>query len=202
MNLDSESTRPQFFESDEIGIKWDLSSNLNLTFAAFDLDRETYTSIDPEDPEQLIIIEGSEIRGWELQFGGALTERYRLTAGYASLDGEVKRVNGGGNDGNATRQTPENMFSIWNSFQVNNKLSLSLGVIFQDSFFVREDNSVKVPDFTRVDAAVYYEFNDRMKLQLNIENLLDEKYFPDAHSNNNITAGEPFNARLSLKYNF
>ncbi len=91
---------------------------------------------------------------------------------------------------------------IWNSFQVNNKLSLSLGVIFQDSFFVREDNSVKVPDFTRVDAAVYYEFNDRMKLQLNIENLLDEKYFPDAHSNNNITTGEPFNARLSLKYNF
>ncbi|MFL2503762.1 MAG: TonB-dependent receptor [Candidatus Azotimanducaceae bacterium] len=202
LNLDSESTRPQFFESDEVGIKWDLSSNLNLTFAAFDLDRETYTSIDPEDPEQLIIIEGSEIRGWELQFGGALTERYRFTAGYASLDGEVKRANGGGNDGNATRQTPENMFSIWNSFQVNNKLSLSLGVIFQDSFFVREDNSVKVPDFTRVDAAVYYEFNDRMKLQLNIENLLDEKYFPDAHSNNNITTGEPFNARLSLKYDF
>ena len=35
-----------------------------------------------------------------------------------------------------------------------------------------------------------------------IENLLDEKYFPDAHSNNNITTGEPFNARLSLKYDF
>ena len=202
LNLDSESTRPQFFESDEVGIKWDLSSNLSLTFAAFDLDRETYTSIDPEDPEQLIIIEGSEIRGWELQFGGALTERFRLTAGYASLDGEVKRANGGGNEGNATRQTPENMFSIWNSFQVNNKLTLGLGVIFQDSFFIREDNSAKVPDFTRVDAAVYYEFNDRMKLQLNIENLLDEKYFPDAHSNNNITTGEPFNARLSLKYDF
>jgi len=202
LNLDSESTRPQFFENREVGMKWDLRSDLSLTLAAFDLDRESYTSVDPEDPAQIILIEGSEIRGWELQFGGALTERWQVTAGYANLDGEVERADGGGNDGNATRQTPDSMFSIWNSFQVNDKLSLGIGVTYQDSFFVREDNSVKVPDFTRVDAAVYYKLSDRMRLQLNIENLLDEEYFPDAHSNNNITTGEPLNARLSFNIEF
>ena len=202
LNLDSESTRPQFFENREVGLKWDLRSDLSLTFAAFNLDRESYTSVDPEDPAQVIIIEGSEVNGWELQFVGRLTDRWQVTAGYADLDGEVERTDGSGNDGNSTRQTPDNMFSIWNSFQITDKLGLGLGATYQDSFFVREDNSVEVPDFTRVDAAVYYQLNDRMGLQLNIENLLDEKYFPDAHSNNNITTGEPLNARLSFSMEF
>ena len=34
------------------------------------------------------------------------------------------------------------------------------------------------------------------------ENLLDEDYFPDAHSNTNISTGRPLNARLSVVMNF
>lgn len=202
LNLDSESTRPQFFENRELGLKWDLRPDLSLTFAAFNLERESYTSVDPEDPAQVIIIEGSEVKGWELQLVGNLSNFWQVTAGYADLDGEVDRADGSGNDGNATRQTPESMFSIWNNFQITDRLTLGLGATYQDSFFVREDNSVEVPDFTRVDAAAYYQVNDRVRLQLNIENLLDEEYFPDAHSNNNITTGEPLNARLSVIMDF
>ena len=202
LNLDSESTRPQFFENREIGLKWDLRSDLSLTFAAFNLDRESYTSVDPEDAGQVIVIEGSEVKGWEFQLTGQMTDRWHVTAGYADLDGEVQRNGGGGNDGNTTRQTPDAMFSIWNTYHVTDRLSLGLGATYQDSFFVREDNSVEVPDFTRVDAAAYYQLNDRMRLQLNIENLLDEEYFPDAHSNNNISTGEPLNARFSFVMEF
>lgn len=198
LNLDAESTRPQFFENREIGFKWDLRSDLSLTFAAFNLERESYTSVDPEDPAQVIIIEGSEVDGWELQLAGQINDFWEITAGYSDLNGEVKRADGGGNDGNDTRQTPNSMFSIWNNFAISEKFSIGIGATYQDSFFVREDNNVEVPDFTRVDAAVYYQMNDRMRLQLNVENLLDEEYFPDAHSNNNITTGEPLNARLSL----
>ena len=41
-----------------------------------------------------------------------------------------------------------------------------------------------------------------MELQLNIENLLDTTYFPDAHNNNNISTGAPLNARLTLGVRF
>ena len=87
-------------------------------------------------------------------------------------------------------------------FKINDKLSIGFGATQQDSFFVREDNSVEVPDYMRVDAAVYYDINDRTRLQLNVENLLEEDYFPDAHSNDNISTGKPLNARLSLIMNF
>jgi catecholate siderophore receptor len=198
LSLDSESTRPQFFENREIGLKWDLRDDLSLTTAIFELERESYTSVDPDDPAQVIVVEGSETRGFEAQLAGRLTERWSVTTGYSWLDGEVQRADGGGFDGNDTRQTPEHMFSVWNMVQVTDRLRLGLGATYQDSFFVREDNSVEVPSYTRVDAAAFYDVNDRTRVQLNIENLLDEDYFPDAHSNTNISTGEPLNARLTV----
>ena len=202
LTLDSESTRPQLFENREIGLKWDFNPGLSLTAAVFDLERESFTSVDPEDPDQVIVVEGSNNRGFEVQLAGNLTERWSLTTGYAYLDGEVNRADGGGNDGNKTRQTPENMFSLWTDYQFTDALSIALGATYQDSFFVREDNSVEIPSYTRIDAAAFYQLTDRTRLQLNIENLLDETYFPDAHSNDNISTGRPLNARLSVTMDF
>lgn len=202
LNLDSQSTRPQFFENREVGLKWDLRPDLSLTLAAFELDRESYTSVDPQDPSQVTVIEGSETTGFEIQLTGNLTEFWAITAGYSSLDGEVQVADGSGNNGNATRQTPDNMFSVWNNFQLSERLRLGIGATYQDSFFVREDNAVEVPDYTRLDAALFWDVSESLRLQLNVENLLDEEYFPDAHSNNNISTGRPLNARLSATYQF
>ena len=202
LNLDTQSTRPQFFENREVGLKWDLRPDLSLTAAVFELERESFTTVDPEDQEQLLIVDGSTTQGFELQFVGNVTRDWSVSAGYSYLDGEVSRADGGGNDGNRTRQTPENMFSLWSNYALSERLGLGLGVTYQDSFFVTEDNAVEVPSYTRVDAAVFYSVSDRLRMQLNVENLLDEDYFPDAHSNTNITTGRPVNARLSAILSF
>lgn len=202
LNLDSESTRPQFFKNSELGLKWDINKNFSLTASVFDLDRESFTSVDPENQEQVIVVEGSETRGFEIQATGFVTDDWYISMGYSYLDGTVARVDGGGNNGNKTRQTPENMFSVWNRYAVNDQLSFGLGATYQDSYFVREDNSVEVPSYIRVDAAAYYDLNDRVRLQLNAENLLGENYFPDAHSNDNISTGRPFNVRFGVKMTF
>ena len=115
---------------------------------------------------------------------------------------KLKRIDGSGNNGNKTRQTPEEMFSLWNNIKLNSKFSFGFGATYQDSFFVREDNSVEVPSFTRFDAAAYYQYSESTRVQLNIENLFDKDYFPDAHSNDNISTGKPFNARLSFTVDF
>lgn len=202
LNLDDESTRPQFFENQEIGLKWDLTQRLSLTTSIFELERESFTSEDPENVGQVIVIDGSTTTGFEVQLVGDVTDTWSLSTGYSYLDSEVEVVDGSGNDGNQTRQTPENIFSIWNNFTVNDKLNLAIGANYQDSFFVREDNSVEVPSYVRFDAAAYYVLNEGMRLQLNIENLFDTEYFPDAHSNDNISTGKPINARLTFSADF
>ena len=62
--------------------------------------------------------------------------------------------------------------------------------------------SAVLPDYTRIDAAVYYEFSENLRVQLNIENLLDEEYYPYAHSTHQVSVGEPFNARLTVSGKF
>ena len=199
LNLDAESTRPQTFANREAGVKWDFSDDLSLTFALFEQERESYLSTDPENPEQSIVIEGSQVTGFELQLTGSLTDRWSLTSGYSRLNGEVQRADGSGNDGNQTRQTPEQMLSLWNHIQLGPKFALGLGLTHQASFFPQEDNTVQVPAYIRLDASLHWRPTETVSLQLNIENLLDEAYYPDAHTNNNITPGAPLTARLSLK---
>jgi catecholate siderophore receptor len=82
-------------------------------------------------------------------------------------------------------------------------LAVALGVIHQSSSFTSFTNAVKLPGFTRVDAAAYYTFlNGKMRLALNVENLGNTKYYPTADGDNNISPGAPINARLTLSGTF
>ena len=106
--------------------------------------------------------------------------------------------NQGQENGLRLRELPENTANIWNNFQVNQKLGLGLGVTYQDASFADNGNNTTLPSFVRVDAAAYYELNDKLRLQMNVENLTDTDYFPSAHTANNITVGAPINARFSV----
>ena len=44
--------------------------------------------------------------------------------------------------------------------------------------------------------------NDAVEFQVNVENILDETYFADAHNNNNITPGAPINGRFTARMRF
>ncbi|MHA6287206.1 TonB-dependent receptor [Maricaulis sp. CAU 1757] len=195
----SEDIQPQVYENTELGLKWDINSDLSLTTAVFELEQGLFTTVDPDDPSTVITVPGSTTRGYEVQLTGKISDTWFLNAGYSYLDGEV---DGGSFAGNETRQTPEHMISLWNEYAATDRLTLALGMTHQAAYFVREDNAVEVPAYTRVDAAVYYELSDVTRVQLNVENLLDDEYFPDAHSNDNISTGAPTNARLTVRHRF
>jgi len=157
-------------------------------------------TVDTNDVGQLVSVEGSVTRGFELQFFGNITESWSINTGYAYQDGEVREQ--GGNNGNRTRQTPDNTFSLWNIYDLTERFALGGGVTYQDRFFIREDNTVEVPDFTRFDAAIYYDVTEDWRLQINVENIFNTDYFPDAHANDNISTGKPLNVRFSLSGQF
>jgi catecholate siderophore receptor len=203
LNLTNSQTEPQGFENKEIGLKYDIQPNLHLTLALFDLEQANFLTQDiiGGDQDVQVNVQGSNTQGFEVQLQGDLTDRWAINAGYTYVDGAVE-FPGSTLDQNRTRQTPNNTFSIWNQYQISDKFSVGAGAAVQDSFFVREDNSVEVPGYTRFDAAAFYDVTDGLRVQLNIENALDIDYFPDAHSNDNITVGAPINARLTVRSTF
>ena len=81
-------------------------------------------------------------------------------------------------------------------------MSFGLGGIYRSEQFTSYTNEVILPDFLRIDAAAYYEVNERVTVQLNIENLFDEDYYASAHGDNNIQPGDPFHARIGVRFGF
>ena len=68
--------------------------------------------------------------------------------------------------------------------------------------FAAIDNTVVLPGYTRADAALFYSINERTRFQVNMENVLDRKYFTNADNNNNISPGSPRAVRAGLVVRF
>ena len=79
--------------------------------------------------------------------------------------------------------------SLWNKYQFTPTWGAGVGIVHQSELYASISNDVTVPDFTRVDAAVYYTLNRNFRAQLNIVNILDEEHWVSAHNDNNITPG-------------
>ncbi|MGB0380930.1 MAG: TonB-dependent receptor [Luminiphilus sp.] len=186
------------FANTELGFKWDISPGLSFTAAVFEIEQESPQVAD-NDPATLDVIK-SQTDGFELQLEGQLTETWYMSAAYSYLDGE--QMDRAGSTGLRPRELPENMFSIWNFVQLTPKLGAGLGLTYQDESFINNSNTARLPSYTRVDAALYYEWSDKLRIQLNVENLGDTAYFPSSHSTHQATVGAPLNARLALTMDF
>jgi catecholate siderophore receptor len=68
--------------------------------------------------------------------------------------------------------------------------------------FAAVDNTVTLPGYTRADAAVFFALTERVRLQMNFENLLDKAYYLNADSNANISPGSPRTVRAGLTARF
>lgn len=202
LSLSSQALAPEAFENKEFGIKWNLSDSLSFTTAVFEVTRENGTVTDPNNPENAIIT-GTKTKGFEMQFVGYVTEKWQINAGYSNLDAdETGRVVDGNLANRVLSQVPESMLTIWNHYKLDDKWAFGLGLIHQSEQYASLNNNVELPDFTRVDAALYYDISENTKVQVNVENLFDEDYYPAAHNDNNISIGEPLNASVSVSYKF
>lgn len=200
LNPTNANLAPETFENYEIGVKWDLMPALSLTAALFRLDRDDQSIL--LDNQGNTTLSGSRTEGVEVQLVGKLTEAWQINAGYSYLDGQQRNAATAGGQDLRLFQVPEHMISLWTKYDFTDKFGAGAGVTHQSSQFATNDNSVRIPAFTRVDAALYYDVSEKVQVQLNVENLFDETYYPSVHNNDNISTGEPLNARLTVKFGF
>lgn len=193
------SLDPEEFTNREIGAKWDISPRLAATVAVYNLERTNVATADPSDPTRSILVDGQRVRGVELGLTGNLTDAWKVTGGYAYQDSELQTP---GLEGNEIAQVPRDSFSLWNRYDFSPQWGVGLGMVYQSDVFASADNKVVLPSFTRFDAAVYYTVSPQLRLQLNVENLLNEAYYASAHNNNNITPGSPLAFGLSANVSF
>jgi catecholate siderophore receptor len=93
---------------------------------------------------------------------------------------------------------PHHTLSLWNRWQATRALGLGLGVIHQADMYAAIDNTVTLPAFTRADGALFVGLSRRLRAQVNVENLLDARYYGTSHGNNNIMPGASRTVRVTL----
>jgi catecholate siderophore receptor len=200
LSVTNQNLEPEEFENLEVGAKWDVRPGLSLTAALFQLRRTNATTPDPANPAVTINVGATQTTGVELGVVGRINESWTVSGGYAWQDAYL--------DGNETvelSQTPEHSLALWSRHQLTERLGLGVGVTHQSAQWAAIRTSAtttRLPSFTRVDGAVFYTLTPQVDVQLNVENLLDEDYWADAHNNNNLSPGAPRNARVSLTYRF
>jgi len=75
-------------------------------------------------------------------------------------------------------------------------------VIYQSDMFVAVDDAVRVPGYTRADAAAFVSLSRDLRLQVNVENVFNTTYYVNADSNTNISPGFPRAVRVGLTASF
>ena len=207
--------KPEEVRTMELGTKWDvLNDKLNLTAAIFRTEK-TNTRATGDDGTTSNIGE-TRVDGIELGVTGNITDKWAVSAGYTYLDSEM--IDGGfvntaatgqpavyapnPSNGNQVQNVAKNSATLWTTYQVLPQLTLGAGAIAMDKVYGNATNTKYVPGYVRYDAMARYNVNKNVDLQLNVNNLSDERYFTKAYSSHYATEAEGRSAVLSLNFKY
>src|SRR5690606_18711041 len=206
--------KPEEVRTMELGTKWDvLNDKLNLTAAIFRTEK-TNTRATGDDGTTSNIGE-TRVDGIELGVNGNITDKWAVSAGYTYLDSEL--VDGGyenigttaapiyisnRSNGNQVQNVAKNSATLWTTYAVTPALTLGAGAVAMDKVYGNATNTKYVPGYVRYDAMARYNVNENVDLQLNINNLSDERYFTKAYSSHYATEAEGSSAVLAVNFKY
>jgi catecholate siderophore receptor len=196
-NATAATLKPERFDNYEVGAKWDILPKLTLTTAVFRLDRENTRAPGPV-AGQIVQTGSQRSSGFELSLVGNIIPKLTTSFGYAYTNAKITSTTTAAPNGRRVGQVPRNQLSLFNRYEVTDRLGIGATLYYQSAQFATISNATRLPAYTRIDGAIYYKLTDKIEAQVNIENLTDKTYFPTAHNDNNISTGAPLNARFTL----
>lgn len=150
--------------------------------------------------------DGALSKGWEAEVSGEITPNWKVYAGY----GKFKARLASGTNVNPLQ--PRKSFTTFTSYQLPGALkalTVGGGVRWQSETWQHQAlaRALGLPktqqkSYAVADLMLRYAFSDQWSAQLNVNNVLDEKYFAATDDGLQAFWGEPRNATLSVKYQF
>ncbi|MDP2215607.1 TonB-dependent siderophore receptor [Phenylobacterium sp.] len=208
-NLANQLLDPEETTSVEAGVKWAFfGERLTTSAAIFQVNRENaQIQIEPGVYAQA---GETEVRGLELAVAGLITPVWSVFGGYTYMESELVRgAYNNVNVGDPLANTPKHSFSLFSTYQLTPALSLGGGAYYvSDSFGGNQGgagggaNGVYAPEYWRFDAFASYRINDRLNLQLNVQNVTDEDYIARTNGVHHADYGPARQALLTLNAKF
>jgi catecholate siderophore receptor len=208
-NLANTVLEPEDSESFELGAKVNVFNDaLALSAALFKTTRKNaQIQIDAGIYAQ---VGETQVQGVELGVSGNITPKWQAFGGYTYMDSELVRgAYNGVNQGDPLANTPKNTFSLFTTYRVTRPLSLGGGAYYVSKTFGGNQggagggaNGIYLPAYWRYDAFASYTINDKMDLQLNVQNLTDERYFTKTNGTHHADPAPGRQAILTLNVKY
>lgn len=191
---------PQYNDQYEIGIKSDwLDQRLNTQLSAFHIKKHNIR--DHEDPEDdnspYVIVGENESKGFEFSFIGQAFNNVYVRGGYGYTDAKINA------DkvepelvGNYLRNVSKHTGNLFVRYLPTEKFYGEIGVTYMGSYYTSDENTTKMPDWTRLDAALGYK-DTKWGATVAVNNLTDKEYWRSSSM-----PGTPRNYLFKLNYYF
>jgi catecholate siderophore receptor len=211
LSRSNEGLDPESNVTFELGTKWDLlSEHLSLRGALFRSFKSNARETDPNDSNFAVLAGEQKVDGFEIEAAGKLTDNWRVFAGYTFMKSEVagsklrpETV------GQPLANVPENMFTLWTTYQLPHGFEIGGGPRYVDSRTASSTSPFdpvtgelkEVPDYWVLDAMLKYRVTDNIELQLNVYNIADHFYYDQVHPGH-VVPGAGRSALLSANFRF
>lgn len=197
--------QPETGEQYEVGAKADIvPDRLSTTLAVFNLTRQNVGTTDPNNSSYSIATGEQRSRGVEFDVTGTLMPGWQVIASGAYLNSEVTKDNR--YQSSSLVGAPRWSGSLWSTYRIGagslKGLGFGAGMVAVDHRNGSLDNSFSVPGYARVDASVFYDLSEHVRLSLAVKNLFDTDYIETPVSSTEIYSGAPLTAlaRLTARY--
>ena len=187
-----------------------------FTAAAYDLKRQNIVSTNTQGATQPL--EEVQVRGFELEAIGNVTENFKLTASYTYANSKMTKVGDLRDKNRALPLTPEHQVALWADYDWSAGALAGFGVGFGARYvgstdnisvgsvgFVRDPSDGHSSAYTVYDAAVRYDLRhldsslNGASVALNVSNLFDKEYLATCDGFY-CYAGDPRRVTASLNY--
>ncbi|MDA3492092.1 TonB-dependent receptor, partial [Acinetobacter sp. AOR33_HL] len=193
-------------KSYETGLKseW-FGGRLNTALSVFRIEQSNFAELIPgvfivrngiQTTEQAYrAVDGVESKGFEFEADGEINDNWAINFGIANFEAKDAK----GTKVNTTNsRTTSNLFV---KYKVN-QWSAGLGLNYKSKYYTGSGSSrIEQDAYVLASAMLGYQVDKNIKLQFNIDNIFDEKYY-EGIGENSMNWGTPRNATLSVRYNF
>ena len=204
-NQNNPNVKPQGSRNYEVGGKIGFYENrLSLSAAVFQTDNENviFTVDAAAIPPIFNQDDYQRVRGFTIGTLGQITPQWQVLANFGYLDTQQISQNAV-NNGKRLVLTPEFSGSLWTTYALPRGITLGGGLRYMDEVFVNAANTIRVPNYSLVDAMVEYDVNTNLSLRLNVNNLTDELYIRNVNNNGGrYNPGTPRSAILTSTVRF
>lgn len=187
LNLNTQDLSPERSRTLELGTKWNVLNNLDLTAAVFRTEKtNARVNVGPtiENAGEAVV------KGIEFGVAGKITQDWSIFAGYTYLDAEQtgvgnsadsNQVGSAASKGKQLSGVAKQSASLWSTYKLLPQLTVGGGAFYMDKVYADPGNNAHIPSYVRWDAMAQYMINKNFNVQLNIQNLTDERYFSSTY---------------------